>query len=66
MRLLSLALVGVSALALSACDELAPRREQAKADCCCKDSCPTRAPATADAKAETGKTTQVATTEETV
>ncbi len=69
MRRLSLALLGVSALVLSACDELAPRQQQAKADCCCKDSCPTRPPAKAQAEAdvqtgtkaktETGKTTQV-------
>ncbi|MDB5470593.1 MAG: hypothetical protein JWR84_2153 [Caulobacter sp.] len=67
MRLLSLALVGFSALALSACDELAPDRhgrEQAKADCCCKDSCPTRAPGKVDAK--TTEAVEVATTEETV
>ena len=69
MRLLSLALLGASALALSACDGLAPGREQAQnqrgeADCCCKDSCPTRAPAKAEAK--TTETTQVATTDETV
>lgn len=66
MRLLSLALVGVSALVLSSCDDVAPRR-QAKADCCCKDSCPTRAPkADGEAKAKTTETVEVATREETV
>lgn len=65
MRLLSLALIGVSALALSACDELVPR-QLAKADCCCKESCPTRAPAKADGEAEAGKTVEGATTEQAV
>lgn len=67
MRLLSLALLGLSALALSACDELAPgRQQQAKTDCCCKDSCPTRAPAKADTKAGTSEAVAVATAEQTV
>lgn len=67
MRLLSLALVGISALALSACDDLAPNhergRDQAKADCCCRDRCPTPAPSKADS--DTAKTVEVATREET-
>ncbi|WGM41147.1 hypothetical protein [Caulobacter sp. NIBR1757] len=69
MRLLSLALIGVSALALSACDELTPNRkgsQQATADCCCKDRCPARAPAPAKADVEAGKTVEVATAEQTV
>ena len=61
MRLLSLALIGVSALALSACDDLAPHRDQAKADCCCKDRCPT--PAKADG--DKAKAVEVASREET-
>lgn len=45
MRILPIILVGASALILSACDELAPRkappaRTQASADCCCQDRCP--------------------------
>ncbi|HYE44316.1 MAG TPA: hypothetical protein VEA44_00940 [Caulobacter sp.] len=39
MRSLPLLLIGLSALALSACDELTPKK-QASADCCCK-TCPT-------------------------
>jgi hypothetical protein len=44
MRILPLLLVGLSALALSACDELKGSRQQASTDCCCK-TCPTPPPA---------------------
>lgn len=45
MRILPILLVGASALVLSACDELAPRKAppaktEASADCCCQDRCP--------------------------
>lgn len=67
MRILPLLLVGLSALALSACDELKGSRE-ANADCCCK-TCPTPPPtkpaATPPAEEATVKkveTTEVQTT----
>ena len=72
MRILPLLLVGLSALALGACDELKGSR-QASADCCCK-TCPTppptqpaaqpaaTPPAEAEAKAETVKQTEARTT----
>jgi len=69
MRILPLLLVGLSALALSACDELKGSRQQASADCCCK-TCPTPAPAKPaatpvaedEAKVETVKATEARTT----
>ena len=51
MRIMPLLLVGLSALALSACDELKGSRQASK-DCCCK-TCPTPPPAkSAAAKAK--------------
>jgi hypothetical protein len=54
MRLLPVLLVGASALILSACDDHQPRKAPApkaqsvasgeRADCCCKDICPTAKP----------------------
>jgi len=73
MRLPILALLGISALALSACDNFSPRsgpepKAQANADCCCKDRCPTTSPASekATAETETKQTALVATRGETV
>ncbi|MBX3479432.1 MAG: hypothetical protein KF842_03465 [Caulobacter sp.] len=42
MRIFALSLIGLSALILSACDELATRH--ADKDCCCANTCPTPAP----------------------
>lgn len=45
MRILTLSLIGLSALALGACDELTDRQARADRDCCCANTCPTPAPA---------------------
>jgi hypothetical protein len=62
MRILAISLIGLSALALSACDEFAGGRQTAKADCCCDRTCPTPAPTPVKtppsaAPATTGQTT---------
>lgn len=51
MRILPSLLIGASALILSACDDVAPRKaapaktQVAEADCCCKERCPMDRPA---------------------
>ncbi|MBI1404599.1 MAG: hypothetical protein GC145_00565 [Caulobacter sp.] len=47
MRILTLSLLGLSALALGACDDLTDRQARADKDCCCANTCPTPAPAPA-------------------